>query len=167
VPAVPVVPAVLPATPVVPAVPVVPPRPPAPVVPPMPPEPVVVTQVPVAHEPAHVMPQPPQFVLVFVGTHDEPQSISPPLQAQVLPAQVAPAGQACPQDPQLALSVARFAQPVEHIISLVMHPEAQLPPLHTCGDVQVRPHMPQLALFDGTHMLLQESWPAPQTHAPD
>ena len=129
-------------------------------------------QLPVEHvtdacAPAHGMPQPPQFVLVFVGTHDEPQSISPPLQAQVLPAQVAPAGQACPQDPQLALSVARFAQPVEHIISLVMHPEAQLPPLHTCGDVQVRPHMPQLALFDGTHMLLQESWPAPQTHAPD
>src|SRR4029078_13195023 len=160
-PPLPVVPAVLPPTPVVPDMP------PAPIVPPMPPEPVVVTQVPVAHEPAHVMPQPPQFVLVFVGTHDEPQSISPPLQAQVLPAQVAPAGQACPQDPQLALSVARFAQPVEHIISLVMHPEAQLPPLHTCGDVQVRPHMPQLALFDGTHMLLQESWPAPQTHAPD
>jgi hypothetical protein len=98
--------------------------------------------------------------LVFVGTHDEPQSISPPLQAQVLPVQVAPAGHACPHDPQLALSVARFAQPVEHIISLAMHPEAQLPPLHTCGDVQVRPHMPQLALFDGTHMLLQESWPA-------
>jgi len=118
------------------------------------------------HEPAHVMPQPPQFVLVFVGTHDEPQSIRPPLQAQVLPVQVAPAGHACPHDPQLALSVARFAQPVEHIISLPMHPEAQLPPLHTCGDVQVRPHMPQLALFEGTHMLLQESWPVPQTHAP-
>jgi hypothetical protein len=145
----------VPAVPLVPAEPVVPPWP------------LVVTQVPVAHEPAQVMPQPPQFVLVFVATHDEPQSISPPLQAQVLPAQVAPAGQACPHDPQLAVSVARFAQPVEHIISLPMHPEAQLPPLHTCGEVQARPHMPQLALFEGTHMLLQESWPVPQTHAPD
>jgi hypothetical protein len=39
--------------------------------------PVVLTHVPVAHEPAHVMPQPPQFVLVLVATQVLLQSAWP------------------------------------------------------------------------------------------
>jgi len=160
-PALPVVPPI-PAEPVVPALPVV--LPPVPVDPPVP----VVLHTPPEHVPLHGRLQPPQLsLLVVVSMHEEPQSISDPLQTQLLFEHVAPAGQAWPHEPQFALSVVRLAHlPPEHCVSVVMQPDAQLPPLHTCVPVQVLPHVPQLLTSDGTQALLQLSCPAPQTQAP-
>jgi hypothetical protein len=152
----------VPAEPVAPAAPLVPP---APVVPPVP----VVLQTPPEHVPLQGRLQPPQLsLLVLVSMHDEPHSINDPLQAQALFAHVAPAGQACPHEPQFALSVARLTQlPPEHCICPEAQLEEQVPPLQTCVPLQVLPHMPQLLASDGTHALLQLSWPEPHTQAPD
>jgi hypothetical protein len=55
-----------------------------------------------------------------------------------------------------------------HIVSPPTQPELlQFPPLHTWPPEQTRPHWPQLLLSDGTHPLVQEIWPVPQTHEPD
>ena len=107
-------------------------------------------------------------MLLVVLTHVPEQSVWPPLHAHWLFTQVEPPEQIVPHAPQLALSLAVVAHaPPEQRVWPAPHIVEQALLLQTCVPGQVTPQAPQLLLFDGTHMLLQDSSPVPHLHAPD
>lgn len=88
-------------------------------------------------------------------------------QAQTPPTQDWPVGQAAPQAPQLAASVARSAQPAPHTVCVGLA-QRQVPEEQVWPATQRVPQTPQLAASDWrlTHAPPQTEVPVGQAQAP-
>jgi hypothetical protein len=99
---------------------------------------------------------------VASSVHEPLHEASPEGQVQLPPPQVAPLGQAMPQAPQLAESVASATHFEPHWLSPAAHGGWQLPAVQTKLASQTCPHEPQFfaSLVRSKQLLPQADWAA-------